>query len=127
MNQVNLQRQKPSSWPWMLLNERSSQECSSTLTLGFLANALWQWLERWKKDSCQREGKPPAADALWQDIAAQTERLVVKVGHVDTYVSKSRGTEEHKNNQQVDQADRVIQIDLNQEHKGQSIPRLVHP
>jgi len=67
------------------------------------ANALWGWLQQWKKN-WQRRGKPIWAAPLWQDIAARLEQLVVKVRHVDAHVPKSRATEEHQNNQQVDQA-----------------------
>ncbi|KAK4806485.1 hypothetical protein QYF61_013978 [Mycteria americana] len=59
--------------------------------------------------------------ALWQDIAARVENLVVKVRHVDAHVPKSRATEEHQNNQQVDQAAKieVAQVDLDWQHKGE--------
>ncbi|GAB0209389.1 mitochondrial enolase superfamily member 1 [Grus japonensis] len=42
------------------------------------------------------------------------EKLVVKVHHVDAHIPKSRATEEHQNNQQVDQAAKieVAQVDL---------------
>ncbi|KAK4815664.1 hypothetical protein QYF61_005410 [Mycteria americana] len=59
--------------------------------------------------------------SLWQDIAARVENLVVKVRHVDAHVPKSRATEEHQNNQQVDQAAKieVAQVDLDWQHKGE--------
>ncbi|GAB0206701.1 hypothetical protein GRJ2_003135700 [Grus japonensis] len=45
-----------------------------------VANALWGWLQQWKQSNCQRRGKPIWAAKLWQDIAAQLEKLVVKCG-----------------------------------------------
>ncbi|GAB0203788.1 hypothetical protein GRJ2_002844400 [Grus japonensis] len=52
--------------------------------------------------------------AIKQNIAAQLEKLVVKVRHVDAHLPKSRATEDHQNNQQVDQAAKieVAQVDL---------------
>ncbi|KAK4810994.1 hypothetical protein QYF61_014466 [Mycteria americana] len=49
------------------------------------------------------------------------ENLVVKVRHVDAHVPKSRATEEHQNNQQVDQAAKieVAQVDLDWQQKGE--------
>ncbi|GAB0206566.1 hypothetical protein GRJ2_003122200 [Grus japonensis] len=66
-------------------------------------------------------GKPIWAAPLWQDIAARLEKLVVKVRHVDAHIPKSRATEEHQNNQQVDQAAKieVAQVDLDWQHKGE--------
>ena len=86
-----------------------------------VANALWGWLQQWKQSNWQRRGKPIWAAALWQDIAAWLENLVVKVRHVDAHVPKSRATEEHQNNQQVDKAARieVAQVDLDWQHKGE--------
>ncbi|KAK4830667.1 hypothetical protein QYF61_012767 [Mycteria americana] len=71
--------------------------------------------------SQQHRGKPIWAAALWQDIAAWVENLVVKVRHVDAHVPKSRATEEHQNNQQVDQAAQieVAQVDLDWQDKGE--------
>lgn len=60
-----------------------------------VANALWGWLQRWKQDNWQCRGKPIWAAALWQDIAAWAENLVVKLCHVDAHVLKSQATEEH--------------------------------
>ncbi|PKU41663.1 hypothetical protein llap_8038 [Limosa lapponica baueri] len=79
-----------------------------------VANALWGWLQWWKQSNWQRRGKPIWAAELWQDIAARVENLVVKVRHVDAHVPKSRATEEHQNNQQVDQAAKIegAQVDL---------------
>ncbi|RMC09938.1 hypothetical protein DUI87_12725 [Hirundo rustica rustica] len=52
-----------------------------------VANALWGWLNRWKKASWQRRGKPIWAAEIWQDIAARVEKLTVKVQHVDAQSS----------------------------------------
>ncbi|GAB0205331.1 hypothetical protein GRJ2_002998700 [Grus japonensis] len=86
-----------------------------------VANALWGWLQQWKRSNWQRRGKPIWAAPLWQDIAARLEKLVVKVRHVDAHVPKSRATEEHQNNQQVDQAAKieVAQVDLDWQRKGE--------
>ncbi|GAB0207437.1 hypothetical protein GRJ2_003209300 [Grus japonensis] len=86
-----------------------------------VANALWGWLQQWKRSNWQRRGKPIWAAPLWQDIAARLEKLVVKVRHVDAHIPKSRATEEHQNNQQVDQAAKieVAQVDLDWQHKGE--------
>ncbi|GAB0204243.1 receptor-type tyrosine-protein phosphatase delta [Grus japonensis] len=72
-----------------------------------VANALWGWLQQWKWSNWQRRGKRIWAAPLWQDIAAWLEKLVVKVHHVDAHVPKSRATEEHQNNHQVDQAAQI--------------------
>ncbi|KAK4811084.1 hypothetical protein QYF61_016370 [Mycteria americana] len=72
-----------------------------------VANALWGWLQQWKQNNWQRRGKPIWVAALWQNIAARVENLVVKVHHVDAHVPKSQATEEHENNQQVDQAAQI--------------------
>jgi len=58
---------------------------------------------------------------LWQDIAAHLEQLVVKVPHVEAHVPKSWATEEHQNNNQVDQAVKieVAQVDLDWQHKDE--------
>ncbi|GAB0209782.1 hypothetical protein GRJ2_003443900 [Grus japonensis] len=86
-----------------------------------VANALWGWLQQWKQSNWQHRGKPIWAAPLWQDIAARLEKLVVKVHHVDAHVPKSQDTEEHENNQQVDQAAKieVAQVDLDWQHKGE--------
>ncbi|GAB0205676.1 hypothetical protein GRJ2_003033200 [Grus japonensis] len=86
-----------------------------------VASALWGWLQQWKRSNWQRRGKPIWAAPLWQDIAARLEKLVVKVRHVDAHVPKSQATEEHQNNQQVDQAAKieVAQVDLDWQHKGE--------
>ncbi|GAB0209237.1 hypothetical protein GRJ2_003389400 [Grus japonensis] len=86
-----------------------------------VANALWGWLQQWKRNNWQRRGKPIWAAPLWQDIAAWLEKLVVKVRHVDAPIPKSQDTEEHQNNHQVDQAAKiqVAQVDLDWQHKGE--------
>ncbi|RMC09678.1 hypothetical protein DUI87_13464 [Hirundo rustica rustica] len=86
-----------------------------------VANALWGWLEKWKKASWQRRGKPIWAADEWKDIATRVEKLPVKVRHVDAHVPKSRANEEHRNNEQVDQAAKieVSKIDLDWQHKGE--------
>ncbi|KAM4754069.1 mesoderm induction early response protein 3-like isoform 3-T3 [Cyanocitta cristata] len=50
--------------------------------LGMVANALWGWLQRWKQNNWQCRDKPIWAAALWQDIAAWPENLVVKEGNM---------------------------------------------
>ncbi|RMC10223.1 hypothetical protein DUI87_13024 [Hirundo rustica rustica] len=59
--------------------------------------------------------------AEWKDIATRVEKLPVKVRHVDAHVPKSRANEEHRNNEQVDQAAKieVSKIDLDWQHKGE--------
>ncbi|KAK4825921.1 hypothetical protein QYF61_003416 [Mycteria americana] len=77
--------------------------------------------QQWKQSNWQRRGKPIWAAALWQDIAARVENLVVKVCHIDAHIPQSHATEEHQNNQQVDQAAKieVAQMDLDWQHKGE--------
>ncbi|GAB0209660.1 hypothetical protein GRJ2_003431700 [Grus japonensis] len=86
-----------------------------------VANALWGWVQQWKRSNWQHRGKPIWAAPLWQDIAARLEKLVVKVRHVDAHIPKSRATEEHQNNQQVDQAAKIeeAQVDLDWQRKGE--------
>ncbi|GAB0202689.1 hypothetical protein GRJ2_002734500 [Grus japonensis] len=86
-----------------------------------VANALWGWLQQWKQSNWQHRGKPIWAAPLWQDISTWLEKLVVKVCHIDAHVPKSRATEEHQNNQQVDQAAKieVAQVDLDWQRKGE--------
>ncbi|KAK4806879.1 hypothetical protein QYF61_012600 [Mycteria americana] len=86
-----------------------------------VANALWGWLQQWKQNIWQHRGRPIWAAAFWQYIAARVENLAVKVCHVDAHVPKSQATEEHQNNQQVDQAAKieVAQVDLDWQHKGE--------
>ncbi|GAB0207615.1 hypothetical protein GRJ2_003227200 [Grus japonensis] len=87
-----------------------------------VTNALWGWFQQWKQSNWQGRGKPIwAAELLQKDIAAWLEKLVVKVRHVDAHVPKSRATEEHQNNQQVDQAAKIegAQVDLDWQHKGE--------
>uniref|UniRef100_A0A663E8Z5 RNase H type-1 domain-containing protein n=1 Tax=Aquila chrysaetos chrysaetos TaxID=223781 RepID=A0A663E8Z5_AQUCH len=86
-----------------------------------VANALWGCLQQWKKTSWQHRGKPIWAAALWQDITAWVENMVLKVHHVDAHMPKSHATEEHQNNEQVDKAAKieVAQVDLDWERKGE--------
>ncbi|KAK4806216.1 hypothetical protein QYF61_001139 [Mycteria americana] len=42
-----------------------------------VANALWGWFQQWKQSNWQHRDKPIWAAALWQDIAARVENLVV--------------------------------------------------
>ncbi|RMB93525.1 hypothetical protein DUI87_30223 [Hirundo rustica rustica] len=86
-----------------------------------VANALWGWLDRWKKANWQRRGKPIWAADEWKDIATRVEKLPVKVRHVDAHVPKSQANEEHRNNEHVDQAAKieVSKIDLDWQHKGE--------
>ncbi|KAK4830543.1 hypothetical protein QYF61_011681 [Mycteria americana] len=86
-----------------------------------VANALCEWLQQWKQSNWQCTGKPIGAAALWQDMAAWVESLVVKACHVDAHVPKSWAAEEHQNNQQVDQAAEIegAQVDLDWQHKGE--------
>ncbi|XP_066195642.1 ribonuclease H-like [Sylvia atricapilla] len=72
-----------------------------------VANALWGWLERWKRASWQNRGKPVWAADDWKDIAIWVEKLPVKVRHVDVHVPKSKANEEHQNNEQVDHAAKI--------------------
>ncbi|RMB91867.1 hypothetical protein DUI87_31729 [Hirundo rustica rustica] len=83
-----------------------------------VANALWGWLNRWKKANWQRRGKPIWAAEIWQDIAARVEKLTVNIRHVDAHVSRSWANEEHHNNEQVDKV-KVSQVDLDWQHKGE--------
>jgi len=84
------------NWPVLCLSNDS----------GMVANALWRWLQQWK-NNWQLRRKTIWAAPLWQDIAAQLKQLVVKVCHMDAHVPKGWATEEHQNNQQVDQAARL--------------------
>ncbi|GAB0207492.1 hypothetical protein GRJ2_003214900 [Grus japonensis] len=86
-----------------------------------MRNALWGCLQQWKQSNWQCRGKPIWAAAFWKDIASWLENLIVKVCHVDAHVPKSQATEEHQNNQQVDQAAKieVAQVDLDWQHKGE--------
>lgn len=44
--------------------------------------------------------------ALWQDMAAKVEDLIVKVHHGDSHMPKSHANEECQNHEPVDQAAR---------------------
>lgn len=78
-----------------------------------VANALWGRLQQWKQTHWQCRGNPIWAAALWLDTVL-VENLVVKVHHVDACMPKSRVTDEHRNEEQVNQAARieVVEVDL---------------
>lgn len=82
---------------------------------------LWGRLQQWKQSNWQRRGKPTWAAPLWRDVAAQIEKLVVKVRHVDARIPNSRATEEHQNSQHVYRAAKieVAQVDLNWQNNGE--------
>ncbi|KAJ7412762.1 hypothetical protein BTVI_45350 [Pitangus sulphuratus] len=86
-----------------------------------VANALWGWLDRWKKANWKHKGKPIWVPDIWQDIATRVEKLIVRVRHVDAHVPKFRANEEHRNNEQADRASQVevSQVDLDWQHKGE--------
>jgi len=86
-----------------------------------VASALWGWLQKWKNNNWQHGGKPLWAAPLWQDIATQLEKLVVKVCCMDAQVPKNQATEEHQNNHQVDQSAKteVAHVDLDWQQKGE--------
>ncbi|KAF4803562.1 hypothetical protein TURU_014995 [Turdus rufiventris] len=86
-----------------------------------VANALWGWLERWKKTNGQLGGKRGWASDQWKEIATRVEKLPVEVHYVNAHVPKSRANEEHRYKKQVDQASKieVSQIDLDWQHKGE--------
>jgi len=88
-----------------------------------VANAFWGWLHQGKKNNWQIRGRPIWAAPLWQDIAACLEQSVVEVRHVDAHVPKSQATEEHQNNQQVDQVAKieVAQVDLDRWARDQGL------
>ncbi|TRZ08757.1 hypothetical protein HGM15179_018354 [Zosterops borbonicus] len=52
-----------------------------------VANALWEWLDQWKKANWQLRGKPIWAAELWQDIAAPVGLLKVEVQQVPVATS----------------------------------------
>ncbi|KAK4830577.1 LOW QUALITY PROTEIN: hypothetical protein QYF61_011755 [Mycteria americana] len=79
---------------------------------------VYLYTDSWMVPNALWGGKPIWAAALWQDIAAWVENLVVKVHHIDDHIPKSQATEEHQNNQQVDQAAK-IEVDLDWQHKGE--------
>ncbi|KAJ7425472.1 hypothetical protein BTVI_02794 [Pitangus sulphuratus] len=86
-----------------------------------IVNALWGWLDLWKKTNWKHRGKPIWAADLPQDIATQVEKLTVRVRHVDAHVPKNRANEEHHNNKQADRDAQVevSQVDLDWQHKGE--------
>lgn len=53
----------------------------------------------------------------------QVEKLAVKVHHVDAHIPKSQATEEHCNNEQVDQAAKMklSQMDVDWQYKGELV------
>lgn len=79
-----------------------------------VANALWRWLELWRKTYRQHKGKATWAAELWQDISAWVEKLAVKAYHVDAHIPKSQVIEVHCNNGQVHWAakNKVSQVDV---------------
>ncbi|GAB0177969.1 hypothetical protein GRJ2_000262200 [Grus japonensis] len=95
------------------------------LALGIAEQEKWPMLylytDSWMVANAQCRGKPIWAAPVWQDIAARLENLTVKVCHVDAHISKTWATEEHLNNQQVDQAAKieVDQVDLDWQHKAE--------
>ncbi|RMB91353.1 hypothetical protein DUI87_32144 [Hirundo rustica rustica] len=95
--QLALDIAKREKWPTLCLYTDS----------WMVANALWGWLNCWKKANWQRRGKAIWAAEIWQDMAARVEKLTVKVRHMDAHVSKSQANEEHHNNEQVDKATKV--------------------
>ena len=109
--QLALEIAEREKWPVLYLSTDS----------WMVANALWGWLQQWKKTNWQCRGKPTWAAALQQDIAARVENMALKVHHVDAHMPKSRATEEHRNNEQVDKAAKieVAQVDLDWECKGE--------
>lgn len=83
------------------------------------ANALWGWLELWKKTYWQHKGKATWAAELWQDITAWVEKLAVKACHVGAHIPRSQAIEEHHNNRQVHWAakNEVSQVDVDWQHR----------
>lgn len=81
-----------------------------------LANALWEWYRNRSRVTGSTELN---SSELWQNIAAWVKNLVVKVPHVDAHVPKSRATEEHQNNQQVNQVAKteVAQVALDWQYE----------
>lgn len=58
---------------------------------------------------------------MWQDIAVQMEKTIVRVHHGDAQVPKSQANKEHWNNELADQVPPVkaSQVDLGWQHKGE--------
>ncbi|KAJ7424808.1 hypothetical protein WISP_26557 [Willisornis vidua] len=63
-----------------------------------IANALCGWLDQWKKTNRKRGGKPTWAADMWHASTTQTEKLTVKICHVDAYVPKNRANKEYHHN-----------------------------
>lgn len=78
------------------------------------------WLQQWKQRDWQHRGKPIWGATLGQDIAVWGENLAVKVHYADAHIPKSQASEEHQNNQQVNQPVKteVSQVDLDWQQKG---------
>lgn len=81
-----------------------------------VANALCGWLQQWHQSNGKRRGKPICTATVWKVIAAWAENLVVKV---NIHVPRRWASEEHQNNQQVDQAAKteVAQVYLDWQHE----------
>ncbi|KAJ7396018.1 hypothetical protein BTVI_148913 [Pitangus sulphuratus] len=82
-----------------------------------VANALWGWLDQWKKTKWQHSCKPIWAAELGQGITARVEKLTVKVHHAGGHVPEGQVTEEHCNNDPQAAKIKVSQIDLDWQHK----------
>ncbi|GAB0207370.1 hypothetical protein GRJ2_003202600 [Grus japonensis] len=83
--QVALEIAEREKWPVLYLYTDS----------WMVANALWGWLQQWRKINWPHRGKPIWAAALWRDIAARVENMAVKVRHVDAHMPKSSPTVEY--------------------------------
>ncbi|RMC09870.1 hypothetical protein DUI87_13657 [Hirundo rustica rustica] len=57
-----------------------------------------------EKGQLAAERETPLSARVWQDIAIQ---VTMKVCHVDAHAHKSQANEEHRNNEQVDQAAKI--------------------
>ena len=73
------------------------------------------WLQQWKQNNWQHRGKPIWAAALWKDIAAWIENMVVMEHHIDSHVPKSCASEEHQNSHPMDRYAKMeeVQVGLN--------------
>ncbi|KAK4806844.1 LOW QUALITY PROTEIN: hypothetical protein QYF61_012565 [Mycteria americana] len=98
------------------LNEKSGQCSISMLTHGW-----WQMPCGGGYSNGSRTIDSTEANSSGLQHCGKVENLVVKVRHADAHVPKSQATEEHQNNQQVDQAAKieVAQVDLDWQHKGE--------
>ncbi|RMB88962.1 hypothetical protein DUI87_34670 [Hirundo rustica rustica] len=102
VGQANSLSSKLFNWPLDIAEREKWPKLYLYTDLWMVANALWGWLDRWKKANWQRRGKPIWAADEWKDIATRVERLPVKVCHVNAHVPKSQGNEEHRNNKQIE-------------------------